>query len=144
MPLSALPTSYDGTGLRIYTIIPEHRADVSMIRSKREKQPPLPDVAWRLTANIDLQQTLDKPPATRDRRALSAFSDKRLDREGRIQEATKTRILRTLQTKEIAVAKILCVLYPDPQTGYPQICAGRHPGHQRLCQWADYPRAQGA
>jgi DNA-binding transcriptional LysR family regulator len=64
MPLSALPPSYAGAGLRIYTIIPEHRADVSMIRLKREKQPPLSDVAWRLTANIDLQKTLDKPLAS--------------------------------------------------------------------------------
>ena len=63
MPLSALPTPYAGAGLRLHTIIPEHRADVSLIRLKREKQPPLTEAAWRLAANIDLQKTLDQPLA---------------------------------------------------------------------------------
>ena len=63
MPLSALPTPYAGARLRIHTIIPEHRADVSLIRLKREKQPPLSEAAWRLAANIDLQKTLDQPLA---------------------------------------------------------------------------------
>ncbi len=63
VPLSALPTPYAGAGLRIHTIIPEHRADVSLIRLKREKQPPITEAAWRLAANIDLQKTLDLPLA---------------------------------------------------------------------------------
>ena len=63
MPLSALPTPYAGAGLRIHTIVPEHQADVSLIRLKREKQPPLSEAVWRLAANIDLQKTLDQPLA---------------------------------------------------------------------------------
>jgi DNA-binding transcriptional LysR family regulator len=63
MPLSALPTAYAGRGLRIHTIIPEHRADVSLVRLKREQQPPVSEAAWRLAANIDLQEKLDRPLA---------------------------------------------------------------------------------
>jgi DNA-binding transcriptional LysR family regulator len=61
MPLSALPSPYVGAGLRIHTIIPEYRAGVSLIRLKREKQPPLTEAAWQLAGNIDLQKTLDQP-----------------------------------------------------------------------------------
>ncbi len=63
MPLSALPTPYAGAGLRLHTIIPEHKADVSLVRLKREKQPPLSEAAWRLATGIDLQKTLDQPLA---------------------------------------------------------------------------------
>ncbi len=63
MPLSALPTPYAGRGLRIHTIAPEHRADVSLARLKREQQPPVSDAAWRLAANFDLQEKLDRPLA---------------------------------------------------------------------------------
>ncbi len=63
IPLSALPAPYAASGLRIHTITPEHRADVSLVRLKREKQPPLSEAAWRLAADIDLQKTLDQPLA---------------------------------------------------------------------------------
>jgi DNA-binding transcriptional LysR family regulator len=63
VPLSALPTPYAGAGLRLHTIIPEHRADVSLVRLKRAKQPPLSEAAWLLAASFDLQKTLDQPLA---------------------------------------------------------------------------------
>ena len=61
MPLSALPPPYVSAGLRIHAIAPEHRAEVSLIRLKRDKQPPLSEAAWRLATGTDLQEILDQP-----------------------------------------------------------------------------------
>ena len=58
MPLSAVPTPFASAGLRIHTIIPKHEADVSLVRLKREKQPPLSEAALRLAANLDLQEMI--------------------------------------------------------------------------------------
>ena len=60
VPLSALPTPYVGTGLRVHTITPEHRAEVSLVRLRRDKQPPLSEFVWRLAQGIDLQKSLDE------------------------------------------------------------------------------------
>ncbi len=62
MPLSALPALH-AAGLRVHMITPEHSADVCLVRLKREPQPPVCEVVWRLAANIDLQKILDGPLA---------------------------------------------------------------------------------
>ncbi|WP_198147568.1 LysR family transcriptional regulator [Sphingobium chungbukense] len=62
MPLSALPALY-AVRLRVHTIMPEHSADVCLVRLKREPQPPLCDAVWRLAANMDFQKILDRPLA---------------------------------------------------------------------------------
>lgn len=62
MPLSALPALY-AVGLRVHMITPEHSADVCLVRLKREPQPPLSEVVWRLAANMDFQKILDRPLA---------------------------------------------------------------------------------
>jgi DNA-binding transcriptional LysR family regulator len=65
MPLSALPTQYAGAGIRTHTITPEHAEDVCLVRLKHEAQPALSEVAWRLSANLDLQRILDEPSGPR-------------------------------------------------------------------------------
>jgi DNA-binding transcriptional LysR family regulator len=64
MPISALPTDYAAADFRIHTIVPEHSAAVSLVRLRRETQPPLSDAAWRLAAGLGLQGILDGPLAT--------------------------------------------------------------------------------
>ncbi len=65
MPISALPTEYAGAGIRTHRIIPEHAEDVCLVRLRRETQPALSEMAWRLAANLDLQAVLDQPSGPR-------------------------------------------------------------------------------
>jgi hypothetical protein len=59
--MSALPTAYRRAGIRIHRIVPEHAAEVCLIRLRRETQPPLSEAAWRLAANMDLRSAFDGP-----------------------------------------------------------------------------------
>jgi DNA-binding transcriptional LysR family regulator len=63
MPLSALPTQYEGAGLRAHPITPEHAEDVCLVRLRRETQPALSHAAWQIAANLDLQAILNEPVA---------------------------------------------------------------------------------
>lgn len=65
MPLSALPTQYAGAGIRAHPITPEHTEDVCLVRLRRETQPALSKVAWKLATNFDLQAILDEPLTNR-------------------------------------------------------------------------------
>jgi len=60
MPLSALPMQYEGVGLRIHTIIPEHTEDVCLVRLRREIQPALSNAAWQIAAKFDFQAILNE------------------------------------------------------------------------------------
>lgn len=75
MPVSALPTPYAGTGVRIHTIVPEHAAEVCLVRLKHEAQPPLSDAVWKLAANLDLQSMVDRhiPDHHHQRHSSSSF-----------------------------------------------------------------------
>ena len=59
MPLSALPTQYEGAGLRAHPIIPEHAEDVCLVRLRRETQPALSQAAWQIASQMDLEEILN-------------------------------------------------------------------------------------
>ena len=60
MPLSALPMRYEGVGLRIHTITPEHSEEVCLVRLRREIQPALSNAAWQIAAKFDFQAILNE------------------------------------------------------------------------------------
>lgn len=60
MPLSALPMQYEGVGLRIHTITPEHSGDVCLVRLRREIQPALSNAAWQIAAQFDFQVIINE------------------------------------------------------------------------------------
>jgi DNA-binding transcriptional LysR family regulator len=61
MPASALPSYLIDWGIRIYPIVPEQKSSVGLLRLRREVQPPLSEVVWKVAANLHLQRTLDAP-----------------------------------------------------------------------------------
>lgn len=63
LPLSALPTPYEGAGLRTHAIVPEHSEGVCLVRLRRETHPPLSDAAWQIAGNLDFEPILNKPLA---------------------------------------------------------------------------------
>ena len=61
MPLSAVPTQYEGVGFRIHSITPEHAEEVCLVRLRREIQPALSTAAWQIAAKMDMQSILNEP-----------------------------------------------------------------------------------
>jgi len=59
MPLSALPTQYEGAGLIAHPIVPEHVEDVCLVRLRRETQPALSQAAWQIASQMDLEEILN-------------------------------------------------------------------------------------
>jgi len=59
MPLSALPTQYEGAGLIAHPIVPEHAEDVCLVRLRREPQPTLSQAAWQIAGQMDLEAMLN-------------------------------------------------------------------------------------
>ncbi|HWB49216.1 MAG TPA: LysR substrate-binding domain-containing protein [Stellaceae bacterium] len=59
LPLSALPTGQEGTGLRVHPITPEHVQDVCLVRLRRETQPALSHAAWQIASKLDLEAVLN-------------------------------------------------------------------------------------
>ncbi len=60
MPLSALPTQYEGAGLRAHPILPEHAEDVCLVRLRRDVQPALSHAAWQIAGQLDLEAVLNQ------------------------------------------------------------------------------------
>ncbi|MGN6579671.1 MAG: LysR family transcriptional regulator [Bordetella sp.] len=63
MPLSALPTQYEGAGLTAHPIVPEHSEDVCLVRLRREAQTALSEAAWQIAGQMDLEEILNPLPA---------------------------------------------------------------------------------
>ncbi len=61
LPLSAVPNQFEGAGLRVHSIAPEHVADVCLVRLRREIQPALSQAAWQIAGGLDMQAILEKP-----------------------------------------------------------------------------------
>ena len=61
MPASALNARPVEPGLHIHSIIPERLCLVSLVRLRRDIQPPLTAVVWQLAPRLDLQHLLDAP-----------------------------------------------------------------------------------
>lgn len=61
LPLSSLPTQYDGIGLRVHPITPEHAENVCLVRLRREIQPTLSNAVWQIASKLDLQTILNEP-----------------------------------------------------------------------------------
>ncbi|PNS09474.1 LysR family transcriptional regulator [Solilutibacter silvestris] len=60
MPLSALPGFFIGRDITLHRLEPAHGALVAMLRLRQSMMPPLIEEAWRVTAEQDLQGTLDR------------------------------------------------------------------------------------
>ncbi|OZI38100.1 hypothetical protein CAL29_07085 [Bordetella genomosp. 10] len=60
MPLSALPTQYEGAGLRAHLITPEHAENVCLVRLRRDAQPALSQAAWQIASQLDLEAILNQ------------------------------------------------------------------------------------
>ena len=75
MPLSAVPTHYEGAGLRTHPISPEHAEKVCLVRLRREIQPALAQATWQIAGKIDFQSIIEEPlkkqPRPSDKRCLS-------------------------------------------------------------------------
>jgi DNA-binding transcriptional LysR family regulator len=65
MPLSALPTQYEGAGLLAHPITPEHAEDVCLVRLRRDNQPALSHAAWQIASQLDLESILNHALAPR-------------------------------------------------------------------------------
>lgn len=65
MPLSALPTQYEGAGLLAHPITPEHSEDVCLVRLRRDHQPPLSHAAWQIAGQMDLETVFNHALAPR-------------------------------------------------------------------------------
>jgi DNA-binding transcriptional LysR family regulator len=61
MPISALPAYLIDRDIRIHPIVPQQTSIVGLLRLRRDVQPPLSEMAWKLAANLNLQRTLDAP-----------------------------------------------------------------------------------
>ncbi|WOB76152.1 LysR family transcriptional regulator [Achromobacter xylosoxidans] len=59
MPLSALPTQYEGAGLLAHPILPEHGEEVCLVRLRRDKPPALSTAAWQIASQMDLENILN-------------------------------------------------------------------------------------
>ncbi len=61
MPASVLHALPPEAGLHIHSIIPERLSLVSLVRLRRDIQPPLTEAVWQLARRLDLQGLLDAP-----------------------------------------------------------------------------------
>ncbi len=61
MPASTLHALSQEAGLHVHAIVPERRSLISLIRLRRDIQPPLTEAVWQRASRLDLQDLLDAP-----------------------------------------------------------------------------------